>query len=161
MLFKIFTRIILYLLFLKFLNLIERRYELSYQKIKKKIWKGNLENTNIYIYWKLVKTESLLTKYYVSRDKIIISVEIRKITNKISRKTFQNLYLESKRNITCFEREGKRERVGYLVDFVYTMLKRAVDMSARQALAIFQYVETHKYHSRSRHCTTAMILLLT
>lgn len=158
MLFKIFTRIILYLLFFKFLNLIERRIIVSKNKEK------NLERKlgkYQYIYWKLVKTESLLTKYYVSRDKIIISVEIRKITNKISRKTFQNLYLESKRNITCFEREGKRERVGYLVDFVYTMLKRAVDMSARQALAIFQYVETHKYHSRSRHCTTAMILLLT
>lgn len=159
MLFKIFTRIILYLLFLKFLNLIERRYELSYQKIKKKIWKGNLENTNIYIYWKLVKTESLLTKYYVSRDKIIISLEIRKITNKISRKTFQNLYLESKRNITCFEREREREResVIWLILFIRCWRERLIC----QPDTIFQYVETHKYHSRSRHCTTAMILLLT
>lgn len=154
MLFKIFTRIILYLLFFKFLNLIERRIIVSKNKEK------NLERKlgkYQYIYWKLVKTESLLTKYYVSRDKIIISVEIRKITNKISRKTFQNLYLESKRNITCFEREGKRESVIWLILFIRCWRERLIC----QPDTIFQYVETHKYHSRSRHCTTAMILLLT
>lgn len=151
MLFKIFTRIILYLLFFKFLNLIERRIIVSKNKEK------NLERKlgkyqYIYIYWKLVKTESLLTKYYVSRDKIIISLEIRKITNKISRKTFQNLYLESKRNITCFEREGKRESVIWLILFIRCWRERLICQPDRH----WRFFNTSRRTSTTLEVVTAL-----